>query len=143
MPGDNSRNEQVKIICAEDCGNAPKKEFLRAFNVAFVSNDSGFIMEKIIDDIQWNFIGSNVLQGKDEVLSMLEKLISKKPTELVISNIITHGYSGSLNGILKLEDHTSYAFCHVYRFNSSLNKTKIKEITSYIVDISKTSNADS
>lgn len=137
MSEDNIRYDQVKIICAEDCGNAPKKELLRAFNVAFVCNDIGFITETIIEDIQWNFIGSNVLQGKAQVFRMLEKLIDKKPTELVISNIITHGYSGSLNGILNLESNTSYAFCHIYRFNSSLNKTKIKEITSFIIDISK------
>ncbi|MDR9855541.1 hypothetical protein RJP21_18160 [Paenibacillus sp. VCA1] len=137
MSEDNIRYEQVKIICAEDCGNAPKKELLRAFNVAFVCNDIGLIMENIIEDIQWNFIGSDTLQGKDQVLRMLEKLIDKKPTELVISNIITHGYSGSLNGILNLENNISYAFCNIYRFNSSLNKTKIKEITSYIIDISK------
>ncbi|WP_068619616.1 hypothetical protein [Paenibacillus tuaregi] len=137
MSEDNIRGEQVKIICAEDCGNAPKKELLRAFNVAFVCNDRGFIMEKIIEEIKWNFIGSHVLQGRDQVFKMLEKLIDKKPVELVISNIITHGYSGSVNGILNLEGNISYAFCNIYRFNSSLNKTKIKEITSFIIDISK------
>ena len=129
--------DQVKIICAEDCGNAPKKELLRAFNVAFVCNDVGFIKETITDDILWNFIGDSVFQGKTEVFRLLERLIDKKPTDLVISNIITHGYSGSLNGILKLESNIRYAFCNVFRFNSSLNKTKIKEITSYIIDISK------
>ncbi|MEC0174833.1 hypothetical protein P4H83_08100 [Paenibacillus favisporus] len=137
MAEDNTRYEQVKIICAEDCGNAPKKEFLRAFNVALVGNDTDFINEKIIEDIQWNVIGGNTLQGKGQVFGMLEKLMDKTPTELIISNIITHGYSGSLNGILNLENNMSYAFCNIYRFNSSLNKTKIKEITSYIIDISK------
>ncbi|CAG7651457.1 hypothetical protein ACFQI7_28195 [Paenibacillus allorhizosphaerae] len=137
MSEDNIRYDQVKIICAEDCGNAPKKELLRAFNVAFVCNDIGLITETIIEDIQWNFIGNNVLQGKAQVFKMLEELIDNKPTELVISNIVTHGYSGSLNGILNLESNISYAFCNIYRFNSSLNKTKIKEITSYIIDISK------
>ena len=39
MSEDNIRYDQVKIICAEDCGKAPKKELLRAFNVAFVCND--------------------------------------------------------------------------------------------------------
>jgi hypothetical protein len=137
MSEDNIRYDQVKIICAEDCGNAPKKELLRAFNVALVCNDVGFITETITEDIHWNFIVGSVLQGKAEVFRMLEKLIDKKPTDLVISNIITHGYSGSVNGILNLESNISYAFCNVYRFNSSLNKTKIKEINSYIIDISK------
>ncbi len=137
MPEDNISYDQVKIICAEDCGNAPKKEFLRAFNVAFVRNDIGFIMDNIIDDIQWNLIGSHAWQGKDQVLRMLERLNDRTPTELIISNIITHGYTGSLNGVLNLESNVSYAFCNIYRFNSSLNKTKIKEITSYIIDLSE------
>ncbi|GIO15518.1 hypothetical protein J19TS2_50730 [Cohnella xylanilytica] len=136
MPEDNIRYDQVKIICAEDCGNAPKKEFLRAFNVAFVCNDIGFIMDNIMDGIQWNWIGSHTWQGKDQVLGMLERLNDRTPTELIISNIITHGYTGSLNGVLNLESNVSYAFCNIYRFNSSLNKTKIKEITSYIIDLS-------
>lgn len=136
MPEDNIRYDQVKIICAEDCGNAPKKEFLRAFNVAFVCNDIGFIMDNIMDGIQWNWIGSHAWQGKDQVLRMLERLNDRTPTELIISNIITHGYTGSLNGVLNLESNVSYAFCNIYRFNSSLNKTKIKEITSYIIDLS-------
>ena len=122
MAEDNTRYEQVKMVRGEDCGNAPKKEFIH---------------EKTIEDIHWNIIGRNTLQGKDQVFGMLRKLMDKTPTELIISNIITHGYSGSLNGILNLENNMSYAFCNIYRFNSSLNKTKIKEITSYIIDISK------
>ncbi|MBB3125706.1 hypothetical protein FHS19_000360 [Paenibacillus rhizosphaerae] len=137
MSQDNIRYEQVKIICAEDCGNAPKKQFLRAFHVALVCNDIGFFMENITEEIQWNVIGSHVLQGKDQIFGMIEKWNHKTPTELVINNIITHGYSGSLNGILNFENNASCAFCNIYRFNSSLNKTKIKEITSFIIDISK------
>ncbi|WP_433943076.1 hypothetical protein [Paenibacillus sp. SN-8-1] len=137
MSEDNVGYEEVNIICAENCGNAPKKELLRAFNAACVCNDTGFIMENIIDDIEWNFIGSNVLKGKEQVLGILEKLVDKKPRELVISNIITHGYSGSLNGVLNFENNSSYAFSNIYRFNSSLNKTKIKEITTFIIEVSK------
>lgn len=124
MSAENSRFGQVKIICAEDCGNAPKKQFLKAFNVAFVCNDVGFVLDNIIEEIQWNFIGSHVLQGRDQVFKLLENLMDKTPTEFVINAIITHGYSGSINGILKLENNVSYAFCNVYRFNSSLNKAK-------------------
>lgn len=68
MSEDNIRYDQVNIICAEDCGNAPKKELLRAFNVAFVCNDIGFITEHIIEDIQWNFIGF-FIESVDSVLT--------------------------------------------------------------------------
>ncbi|MDQ0888914.1 hypothetical protein QFZ81_004002 [Paenibacillus sp. V4I9] len=112
-----------------------QKELLRAFNVAFACKNVGFIMETISEDIRWYFIGDTVLLGKAEVFRMLEQLIDKKATEMVISNIITHGNSGSVNGVLNLESKISYAFCNVDR---CLGKNaKIKKISSFIINVSE------
>jgi len=53
----------VKITVHEDCGNAPKKLFLRDFVISVVKNDSEHIFHNIIDDVQWNFIGGRRIDG--------------------------------------------------------------------------------
>jgi hypothetical protein len=58
--------------------------------------------------------------------------------ELNISNIMTHGSTGAANGILIFENNKSYAFCDVYIFSSAAKNAKIKEITSYVIEVSKT-----
>lgn len=35
-----------------------------------------------------------------------------------------------------LEDKNSYAFCNIYNFTSAGKNSKIKEITSYIIEVS-------
>lgn len=126
----------LKIICPEDCGNAPKKYFLKEVNIAFVKNNLSFIMDNITDDFNWNIIGRKSIQGKERVVETLKQMQNNKVIELHISNIITHGYDGSVNGTFILENKKSYAFCNVYKLISPRNNSKIKECTSYIIESS-------
>lgn len=126
----------LKIICPEDCGNAPKKYFLKEVNVAIAKNDLSFIMDNITDDFNWNIIGRKLIQGKESFVETLKQMQNNKVIELHISNIITHGYDGSVNGTFILENKKSYAFCNVYKFISPRNNSKIKECTSYIIESS-------
>jgi hypothetical protein len=125
----------LKIICAEDCGNSPKKNLLKELNIAFAKNDLGFINENITDDIYWYIIGDKIVQGKDNFAETLKQMMNSKVTEIHIRNIITHGSTGAVNGILLLEDNKSHAFCNVYKFTSAGKNSKIKEITSYVIEI--------
>ncbi|GIN57323.1 hypothetical protein J8TS2_16420 [Lederbergia ruris] len=126
----------LKIICPEDCGNAPKKYFLKEVNIAFAKNDLSFIKDNITDDFNWNIIGRKLIQGKESFVETLKQMQNNKVIELHISNIITHGYDGSVNGTFILENKKSYAFCNVYKFISPRNNSKIKECTSYIIESS-------
>ena len=47
----------TKIISSPDCGNSPKMELLKEFNIAFAKGDVKFITESVTDDIVWNIIG--------------------------------------------------------------------------------------
>ena len=123
----------VKITVDEDCGNAPKKLLLRDFNIAVVQNDSEFISRNVADAIRWDMVGDKVLEGKGDVAAGLEQVKRKNATELTLKNIITHGNTGAVDGLLRFEDGRSYAFCDVYRFSSSAKDAKIKEITSYVI----------
>jgi hypothetical protein len=124
-----------KIICPDDCGNAPKKHHLNEFTIALAKNDLIFIIDNITDDFHWNIIGKKLIQGKESFAESLKQMQNNKVTELHVSKIITHGYDGSVNGTLILENKKSYAFCNVYKFISSCNNSKIKECTSYVIEL--------
>ncbi|MGE6256316.1 hypothetical protein ACQKCU_00180 [Heyndrickxia sporothermodurans] len=134
---DNSKykDTDIIIICPDDCGNAPKKYFLKELNIAFANNDIDFIVDNITDDFHWNIISKKLIQGKENFVEKIKQMQKIKVIELHISNIITHGYAGSVNGTLILENKKSYAFCNVYKFISSRNNSKIKECTSYLIEI--------
>lgn len=126
----------LKIICAEDCGNAPKKNLLKELSIAFAKNDIGFISEVMSDHVCWDIIGYKVIQGKNNVVETLEQMKDRKVTEIQIRNIITHGRTAAVNGTLKSADMKEIAFCDVYLFTGAGKKSKIKEITSYVIETS-------
>lgn len=130
-----SEHEALQIFCGEDCGNAPKKALLKEFNIAFARGDVDFMLEHAAPNIVWEMVGDRTLRGKDEFAEALDQLKKNKATELHIHNIITHGNVASANGLLKFGEK-SYAFSAVYRFNSFAKSAKIKEITSYVIDVS-------
>lgn len=121
----------VKITVHEDCGNAPKKLFLRDFVISVVKNDSEHIFHNIIDDVQWNFIGGRRIDGKQDVLTELKRSRGSKIVELIINTIVTHGYNGVVDGLLKFKGGKTIAFCDIYEFRASTNNAPIKTITTY------------
>lgn len=114
-----------------------KGKFLKKLNEAFAINDTAFLMQNAADDICWTIVGDRTLQGKEEFSRALKEMKSEHPNELKIDNIITHGKTAAVNGIIKTHNQTgnarTYAFCDVYRF-SAFKNPKIKEITSYVIE---------
>jgi hypothetical protein len=47
----------VKLICKEDCGNAPKKLLLKELITYFANGNIPKIVERVADDVVWNRIG--------------------------------------------------------------------------------------
>ncbi len=54
----------VVIKVPEDCGNSPKAEFLKRFNVAFAKGDAEAILSSVSDDISWEIVGHKTTRGK-------------------------------------------------------------------------------
>lgn len=125
--------DNLKIVCLEDCGNAPKKLLLRDFNIAFARGDVDTIVQNISDDVCWEMIGDKRLEGIRSVTEELEQMKEFKATELHLTSIITHGATASADGILHFPDGSRYAFSDVYRFTSAGKQAKIKEIRSYVI----------
>lgn len=124
----------TKIISSPNCGNSPKMEFLKEFNIAFAKGDVAFLINSVTDDIVWNIIGDKKIEGKERFTVELEKMKFKKVSELVLEQILSHGKEGAVNGTMKIQDGKKYAFSDFYVFQGAKG-TKIKFITSYVIEI--------
>ncbi|RXG32423.1 nuclear transport factor 2 family protein [Leeuwenhoekiella marinoflava] len=124
----------TKIISSPNCGNSPKMEFLKEFNIAFARGNVEFITESVTDNIVWNIIGDKTIEGKEKFTEELEKMKSRKVSKLVLEQILSHGKEGASNGIMKMQDGKKYAFSDFYKFKGAKG-IKITLITSYIVEV--------
>lgn len=113
-----------------------KAKFLKKFNEAFAKSDTEYIVDHVTDDISWTIVGDSTVEGKDAFIQALKTMESEEPFELEIKNIITHGDSAAVNGTMKSQDGSSYAFCDIYKFSRYKNP-KISAITSYVIELKK------
>jgi hypothetical protein len=123
----------VKVHVEADCGNAPKKLFLRDFVIALAKQDEAAVLESLMDNVQWHVVGKSALDGKAEVEKRLKSLMEDDLSEVTIINVLSHGNEGAVNGTLTLTDDETYGFCHFCVFSSHGKNARIKEITSYRV----------
>ena len=123
-----------KITVKADCGNSPKMQLLKRFNTAFAEDDAAFIMDHVTDDVTWNVINQEVIQGKAQFEQAIKEMGTWPVIELTIHSIITHGKEGAVNGTLTMENQQQYAFCDVYQFNNAKGE-RIKAMTSYVIEI--------
>jgi hypothetical protein len=124
--------KDLKIDINADCRNAPKKEFLRDFNIAFARADTDFILKSISDDIVWDIFGDKKIEGKDAFTAAVNDMSAYNPEELTIHNIITHGREAAVNGEFQMAGNKRYAFCDVYEFVSA-GKNIIRHLYTYVV----------
>jgi hypothetical protein len=124
----------TKVILSEDCGNSPKNIFVQKVTVALAKGDSKSILSNVTDDLRWNMIGRQVIEGKARAAQSLDEM-KKDPVEiLTIQHIATHGKAGAVNGTIRLRSGGLCGFCHMYEFSNSKGSA-IKEITSYVIRI--------
>lgn len=126
-------NEMTKITVNTDCGNAPKREFLKEFNSAFAKGNVEFLIESVADDVVWEQVGDKRISGKEQFAAALEKMKQEKVAELILEQILSHGKEGAANGVIRMQDGRVYAFSDFYRFNSAKG-AKLKTITSYLIE---------
>ena len=123
----------TKITVKPDCGNAPRKEFLKDFNIAFATGKADFIINHVSDEIEWNIYGDKHISGKEAFIREVNIMKDYTADEVVIHFIITHGLEAALNGEMKMGDKT-YVFCDVYRFTNTTSDI-IKRMDSYVIEV--------
>lgn len=127
----------AKINIQPDCGNSPRKLFLKDLNVALANGDIEFITKNIQDDITWEIVGHLRLNGKENYLKAIKGHKLWKVKELTIDTIITHGPDASVSGQIIAADNSTFAFCDIYRFKGA-GGTIINSIKTFLVSLTYT-----
>ena len=123
----------TEIVRSADCGNSPKNKFVEDLEVAFAQRDTGFLLDRVADDIHWNIVGETSIRGKDALEQAIESIPQDcEVTEITINHVVTHGKVGVVNGIIKRNNGRTCEFCSVYEF-SNTKGTNVRDITSYII----------
>lgn len=124
----------TKVIVSKDCGNSPKNIFVEKLVIAIAKGDSKFMFASITDDIQWNFVGGRLIEGRENFVEAFEQMKKNKILELSIDHIATHGKTGAADGEIKMGSGKTFGFCDVFEFNGA-KATGIRAITSYVIEI--------
>ena len=123
---------EPKIHVPSDCGNAPRKDFLSQFNIAFARGEVDFILDHVSDDIVWKMLGSREIKGKAAFEKAIREMASYRTVSLTIQHLITHGKEAAASGVMEMEGEKHYAFCDVYVFTGT-SKNMVNQMTSYVV----------
>jgi hypothetical protein len=124
----------TRVITSKDCGNSPKNIFLQKLTVAFARDNTRRRLGSVSDDIRWDIVGKQSLQGTQAFARALARVAEEQAAVLTIHQIASHGRAGAVNGTLKMKDGSTRAFCDVYEF-ANAKGDRVKEITSYIITI--------
>lgn len=128
-----TQSEEVKIVSEVSCKNSPKRELLRDLAIQTVQNDLEQTLEWFTEDVSWNLIGQEQLEGLAAVEEKLQSFLENAVLELHIHEIITHGKSAALSGKLIFKEKEATDFCHIVVFKSHSKTAKIQKITTYLV----------
>jgi hypothetical protein len=121
---------QIKI--QPDCGNAPRKVFLKDLYISLAHGDNKILNNNIQDNINWQVTGQPLVTGKVNYLKALDGYQLWKVKEITVDTIITHGPDASVSGQITATDNLKYAFCDIYRFKGA-GGTIINSITTFLV----------
>lgn len=125
----------TKINVQPDCGNAPRKVFLKELYSALANGNSQLLSQNLQDNFIWQMIGQKQLSGKENYLNELSTQKIWKIRELTIETIITHGSDASVSGHIIANDNSKFCFCDVVKFKG-FKGTKLNSITSFLIKVS-------
>ncbi|GIZ07617.1 nuclear transport factor 2 family protein [Flavobacterium sp. UMI-01] len=125
----------IKINVQVNCNNAPKKEFIKNFNIAFATGNVASFLTHIDENIQWTIHGDKTITGKKQFQDEIISMSAFTADEITIENIITHGAVAAVNGTFSI-NRKSYSFCDIYRFKSA-GSLILKTIDSYLLGAKK------
>jgi ketosteroid isomerase-like protein len=124
------------ITVNEDYSKSPRKAFLRDLNIAVANNETDKILSSLTNDIVWNLLGERTIIGKAEIADMFPGGAEVVIEELTIRTVLVDGNQGAIHGQMRLNTGKVYAISDFYHFESKAKDAKIKEMTSFAIDIS-------
>jgi len=123
----------AKIFVQPDCGNAPKKLFLKDLYSSLAEGDVSWLEDNLLDDVVWHIAGVGEISGKEGYMAEIKTSVFKNVRELHIDTMITHGPEVSVSGRILATRGKEISFCDIYTF-ASAGSYKIKKVVSFVVE---------
>lgn len=123
-----------EISIEEDCGNSPRKQFLSDFYIAFCERDEETILSMLTDDVRLAIVGEKTLEGKLSVVDTIV-LFVEGVSAITVDNIITHGDTAAVNGVINDDSGVTHAFCEIFKFEGHTKDANIKSIDSFVIEM--------
>ncbi|QNR25460.1 PB1 domain-containing protein [Croceimicrobium hydrocarbonivorans] len=121
----------MKVTCQVDCGNSPKREFLKELSQLFAAYEIDLAMSYMDEDIHWTLVGDQAINGKENFAAALREHSDNKVKELILHSIITHGKEAAVYGEMLMENAKHFVFADIYTFKSAKGN-KVKSIVSFV-----------
>lgn len=116
------------------------EKFLREVNEAISDLNTDYLLENITNDFSWTIIGKKKVSGKTEFTEALEQMKGFPHMKIRIDNVMTDGNKATVEGIVVGKNRNGqkkyFAFADIYELELE-NNPQIKNITSYVIDVSK------
>ncbi|MFA7419214.1 MAG: nuclear transport factor 2 family protein [Melioribacteraceae bacterium] len=110
------------------------KKLIRDINSAYLKGDTGFVSAHLTEDMCWNIVGMPVIIGKNEFLKAVKTLELENFPSISAKSIISEGeyvvVESSGRDTTNRTASSYRAYCDIYL----IQKGKIKELTTYVVD---------
>jgi len=108
------------------------KQTLMNANAAISRSDHESFLAYCTDDVKWNFIGEQTLNGKEAVRQYLRETYLEPP-QFVVEELIADEDFLCATGKISLKDKqgvsTTYFYCDVWRFENG----KMAELKAFVV----------
>ncbi|MCG2612717.1 nuclear transport factor 2 family protein [Terrimonas sp. NA20] len=110
------------------------KELLLKGNAAIANGDHEGFLALCTDNTLWNFLGDQVLEGKQAVREYMAATYLEPPI-VTVDHLISEGDLLTAVGEITLKDKTGkathYSYCDVWRFEHG----KMAELKAFVVEI--------
>lgn len=108
------------------------KTTLENANTAISQGNHETFLDYLTDDVRWNFVGDQILVGKEQVRRNLEQTY-RKPPKFDVENIISEGDYLTAVGKISIADDedewVEYRYCDIWRFENG----KMAELTAFVI----------
>jgi len=109
------------------------KETLKTANAAISKGDNEGFLALCTEDTKWNFLGDQILEGKEAVREWM-KTAYQQPPDFMVENLIAEGDFVTAVGKIKMKDEDGktilYSYCDVWRFSNG----KMAELKAFVIE---------
>jgi ketosteroid isomerase-like protein len=114
--------------------NSDNKAILLAANAAVTEGDNEGFLSFCTEDLQYEFVGDQTLQGKEAVREYM-KSAYVEPPEFDVEHLIAEGDFLTAIGKISMKDESGkkidYSYCDVWRFRDG----KMAELKAFVIEI--------